>query len=97
MPNCAQCGAAYESEDRYCPQCGRRLSLLEAEGGVNTQKPLDILEVQYKLGMVYFKKGDYQRAAEALGRVLRERPDDADLKRLVRDARSRIQSAGAQG
>jgi len=96
MSNCPQCGASREPEDRYCAQCGQRLLPFSATGAMNTQKALDIAEVQYKLGMVYFKKEDYLRAVEVWERVLKERPDDRELGMLIQDARSRHRASGGQ-
>jgi cytochrome c-type biogenesis protein CcmH/NrfG len=44
--------------------------------------------------MVYFKKEDYLRAAEVWEKVLKERPDDSELRALIQDARSRHQASG---
>ncbi len=96
MSNCPRCGASREPEDRYCAQCGQRLLPFSAVGAMNTQKTLDIADVQYKLGMVYFKKEDYLRAAEVWEKVLKERPDDSELKALIQDARSRHKASGDQ-
>ena len=96
MLNCPGCGAEHESEDRYCPQCGGKLSSAPAFDPMRTQQSLSISDVHYKLGMVYFKKGDYLRAAQTWEKALEARPDDGDLKALIRDARSRHGASEAQ-
>ena len=94
MSNCSECGAKCEPEDRYCPQCGRRMSGSTGGGSVDTQKSLDLSEIQYNLGMVYFKKQEYQRAIETWEKVLGRRPDDGELKRLIEEARSQADLSG---
>ena len=89
MHTCSECGAGYEDEDRYCPQCGNRLAEGNATEAINTQESLDLFDVQYKLGLVYYRKGDYPRAVETWEKVLARRPGDIDLASLVEDARSR--------
>ena len=88
MSNCSKCGAKYEPEERYCSQCGHRISGSTGGDSVDTQKSLDLSEIQYNLGMVYFKKQEYQRAIETWEKVLERRPDDGELKELIEEARS---------
>ena len=95
MSNCPECSASHEPEDRYCPQCGHRLQPVDADDMMLTQKALDISDVQYKLGMVYFKKGDHMRAVETWKKALAGRPDDAELEALIQDARSRHEASEA--
>ena len=96
MPDCPQCGASCEVEDRYCPQCGRRVASADAASTAATRKAMDVTDVQYKLGMVYFRKGDYLRAAETWTKVLKTRPGNEELKALIQDARSRHKASEAQ-
>jgi cytochrome c-type biogenesis protein CcmH/NrfG len=58
-----------------------------------TQKALDVTDVRYRLGMVYFKKDQYARAVEIWEKILAERPQDKDLERLIEDARNRLQES----
>lgn len=95
MSTCASCDAEFAPDDRYCPQCGKRIERQEVDGANMTQGAMNLSDVRFKLGMVYFKKGEYARAAEAWEKVLANNPDNVDLKRLIQDARSRLESSGA--
>ena len=95
MSTCASCEAEVADDDRYCPQCGKRIERQEADSANMTQGAMNLSDVRFKLGMVYFKKGEYARAAEAWEKVLENNPDNVDLKRLIQDARSRLESSGA--
>ena len=96
MPNCPQCGTLHEPEDRYCPRCGNRIVGKSTDQPMSTMKAMNISDVQYKLGMVYFKKGDYLRAAETWEKVLQGRPENATLlKTMIEDAQSRHEAEGA--
>ncbi len=97
MTYCPRCSSEHEPEDLYCPQCGQRLSSYDSkEGPIGTQRTMELYGVQYRLGIVYFKKGDYGRALEVWERALRERPNDEELKNLIRDARNRQDKAGGK-
>ena len=95
MPNCPQCSTRHEPEDRYCPKCGQRVASDSADQPMSTMVAMNVSDVQYNLGKVYFKKGDYHRAVETWEKVLKGRPDDAELKALIQDARSRHKASEA--
>lgn len=95
MSTCASCDAEVAPEDRFCPQCGKRIETQAADSANMTQGAMNLSDVRFKLGMVYFKKGEYARAAEAWEKVLENNPDNVDLKRLVQDARARLASSEA--
>jgi len=71
-------------EDRYCGSCGERLrkSADERAGGM-TQKIIDLSDVRYKLGMVYYRKGDLSSAIRAWRQVLEEKPEYTGLRELI--------------
>jgi cytochrome c-type biogenesis protein CcmH/NrfG len=93
MANCSYCDEELGVGDRYCTRCGRQSASLASEGEVMTQKALDVTDVRYRLGMVYFKKDQYARAVEIWEKILAERPQDKDLERLIEDARNRLQES----
>ena len=93
MPICAECGASHHPEDRYCPRCGHRLTEADVSEAINTQESLDLFDVQYKLGLVYYRKGDYPRAVETWEKALKRRPGHIDLAALVEDAKSRCRES----
>ncbi len=90
---CSICSASYQVGDRYCPQCGERCSSAYALEGMSTHRSLNILEIQYRLGMVYFRKGDYVRAVAVWEKVKKGRPRDSRLDGILDDARSRLQES----
>lgn len=94
MPTCNQCGADYEAGDRYCTRCGQKLSVYDGPEEMATQKALDISDVRYRLGMVYYRQGHYQRAVQIWEKILQERPGDGELEGLIRDARERREAQG---
>ncbi|MDA0746425.1 MAG: hypothetical protein O2954_07890 [bacterium] len=94
MPTCAHCGMEYENESRYCSRCGRQVSVRGAMEDLATEKALDITDVRYKLGMVFFKQRLYKRAIEVWQKILDEHPGDGDLERLIQDARDRQKTSG---
>ena len=65
--------------------------------GLGTEEVLSISGIQYRLGVAYFKKGDYLQAAEAWEKVLQGRPEDAELTAMIQDARDRNQAGEGSG
>ena len=87
---CPRCGDFCEGEDRYCGACGERLmdSTREVEGG-RTQKSMNLADLRYKLGFVYYRKGDLSSAIRNWRWVLENNPDYADLNELVQKAETK--------
>ena len=88
MPACPHCDTETMPEDRYCPQCGKRIVADDLDNPAMTQGAMDIGDVRFKLGMVYFKKGEHKRAVETWEKVLLDDPDNVELKRLIQATRS---------
>jgi ABC-type phosphate transport system ATPase subunit len=93
MNACNYCSEDLVSGDRYCTKCGRQSSSLASEGEVTTQKALDVTDVRYRLGMVYYKKNQFSRAIQIWEKILEERPGDRDLDALIQDARRQQQES----
>lgn len=89
MKACSACDAEMMSEDQFCPQCGNRVSSEPYEDSPVTQGRMDLADVRYKLGMVYYKKREYARAVEAWEQVPGDQSKHPDLPRLIEEARSR--------
>lgn len=87
MLTCPRCGALCEREDRYCGACGERVSdtLRDVEGRM-TQKIMNLTDIRYKLGLVYYKKGDLSNAIRTWQKILDEDPDHSDVSALIRKA-----------
>lgn len=93
MPECPNCKAQCESEDRYCSQCGARLNQAEFVDSDATQRSLGLVDVQYNLGLVYFKKEEYQKALETWQKALSMDPDNEILQQRIGEARERLEGA----
>ena len=85
MPICPRCGAQCEPEDKHCGQCGQRLFSTITKGKV-TQRALSVLEVRYKLGLIYYKRGELSDAIEIWRKLLEDDPENATVKFLMEKA-----------
>ena len=95
MPECPNCKTPYSSEDRYCNQCGTRLNHAEfMESGALTQKSLSLVDVHYNLGLVYFKKGQYQEALETWEKGLTKDPGNEVLQERIAEVKARLEENG---
>ena len=91
MSTCPKCQAAVYSENQYCSHCGHKLDLSsQACGGRVTQKTLKSAEVRYKLGIIYFKRGKYQKAIETWEKLLDEESDNFAVEQLIDNARKQM-------
>lgn len=91
MPECPNCKTPYSPHDRYCNQCGTRLAKVEfMDSGARTQKSLDLVDVYYNLGLVYFKKGQCQKALETWEKALGLDPGNGVLQERIAEARARL-------
>lgn len=84
MIQCPRCSALWEPEAKYCGKCGEKL-ISRLDGGV-TQKAVDLSDVRYKLGMVYYKKGVFSQAIAMWRKILEDDPDNLDVRSLVEEA-----------
>ena len=93
--SCSECKVSLACGERYCPSCGQRQASAPPaiDEGLNTAHALSITDIQYKLGVAYFKKGDYLQAERTLEKVLEERPEDASLRALLLDVRSHLKGS----
>lgn len=94
MSECPSCKTPCEEGDRFCNQCGGRIETTEDPGGGHTQKALSLSDVQYNLGVVYYKKGELAKALECWEKGLRQTPDNAFLQERIVELKEEI--AGAE-
>ncbi|MFH1008387.1 MAG: tetratricopeptide repeat protein [Candidatus Latescibacterota bacterium] len=85
MPTCPRCGTPCEPEEKYCGKCGQKL-LSALSKGKETLQALDVSEVRYKLGLIYYRRGDLSEAIEIWKRVLEDNPENLAVKLLVEKA-----------
>lgn len=89
MNTCPGCVKEYVAGDRFCGYCGinlRRIAIMDS--GARTQKSLDLIDVYYNLGLVYFKKGKYGEALEVWEKALARDPDNPVLTERLSEVRS---------
>ncbi|MFA6108077.1 MAG: tetratricopeptide repeat protein [Candidatus Latescibacterota bacterium] len=91
MPECPHCRSPHKPGDRYCNQCGERLAAPEfMASSARTQKSLNLVDVRYNLGVVYFKKGQYLEALATWEKALEKDPDNPELRERIAEVRRRI-------
>lgn len=91
MPECPSCKTPHQPDDRYCNQCGKRLEREEVmESGALTQKSLDLVDVHFNLGLVYFKKGDFNQAIATWQKALERDPGNELLQEHIDEAKAKL-------
>ena len=84
MPECPNCKTPHDADDRYCGQCGTRLAADEfTESGAQTRKSLNLVDVRYNLGLVYFKQGQYAEALATWQKALEADPANEALQTRI--------------
>ena len=84
MLQCPRCDALWEPDANYCGKCGEKLTPMSSIG--ETQKAMDLIDVRYKLGMVYYKKGAFSQAIAMWTKVLQGDPDNLNVRSLIEKA-----------
>lgn len=92
MITCPQCHTPYEPEDKFCGHCGQNLRLGLDERTKNTQHAIDVTEVKYRLGIVYFKKGRLNDAIDLWKQVLTLDPYHRGAQDMLRQAEQQPRS-----
>lgn len=92
MPTCPQCHEPCEPEDKFCGHCGQNLRPELDERTQNTQFAIDAIEVKYRLGIVYFKKGRLTNAIELWKQVLTLDPDHSGAQDMLKQAEEQSRS-----
>jgi len=89
MLECPNCKTPYQPGNHYCRQCGTRLSQgRELNGNAVTRKSLNLVKVQYDLGLVYFKKGQYQEALETWEKALIRDPRNELVQECIAEVKA---------
>jgi len=89
---CPRCHAPSEPEDKFCGHCGQDLRLGLDEPSKNTQRAIDVTEVKYRLGIIYFKKGKVNEAIESWKQVLALDPYHRGAQDMLRQAEQQVRS-----
>ena len=91
MPECPNCKTPYKPEDRYCNQCGAHLQGNQfLESGAVTRKALDVVDVYFNLGLVHYKKGQYEKALEIWEKALGRDPGNQHLQERIDQVKEQL-------
>ncbi|KPK28987.1 MAG: hypothetical protein AMJ61_00430 [Desulfobacterales bacterium SG8_35_2] len=80
--SCPNCNFQIFPEDIYCGKCGNRLKEQKLVFGA-TQQALKASDIQFKLGVVYFKKREFQKATELFTKILEEEPTHTEALEML--------------
>ena len=86
---CHRCGSPYKSEDRFCGFCGYNLSVTNSSNFV-TMHAIHAKDIQYDLGLLYFKEGKYQEALEIFEKIQKETPDNLQVINMYERTREAL-------
>ncbi|MFQ5599636.1 MAG: tetratricopeptide repeat protein [Candidatus Krumholzibacteriia bacterium] len=75
--------------DKFCIRCGARLLEMDDRNDplLGTQRVLHAAEVHYRLGNVYFRKGDLDQAISSWTQALRIDPGLESAREMLGKAR----------
>jgi len=92
---CEKCNTQCYPEDKYCGKCGAKIapefksSYTDGLGDQRieaTQATINAAYIQYKLGLVYYKKGKLDEAIAAWQKVLKFDPTNEEAKMMLEQA-----------
>lgn len=88
---CSRCSFDEVLEtDKYCIRCGARLLAMDGQQDVllMTQRVMQAAEVHYRLGNVYFRKGDLDQAISSWTQALTLDPGLEPARQMLEKVRS---------
>ena len=88
MPTCQKCQTVALPDDKFCGHCGYDIHAATTELSTLTEHSLDVVEVKFRLGMVYYKKDNMESAVALWKEVLELDKGHADAIRMM----ERVQS-----
>jgi hypothetical protein len=86
MGRCPRCSRVPQPDDRFCGYCGYSLED-ENTKGVSTHESLKLVDIQMNLGIILFKKGEYEKAIEKCEVILRTEPENTQAQQLLYEAK----------
>ena len=89
MNLCPRCARSCENEDRFCGICGYNLTVQNASDFV-TKYAVRVKDIQFDLGVVYFREGKYQEAFEIFERIHRDDPDNIPVIEMYERTREAL-------
>jgi lipopolysaccharide biosynthesis regulator YciM len=84
---CPNCNSKFFPEDVYCGNCGNRLNEQKIVFGA-TQQALKASDIQFKLGVVYFKKKEFPKAVELFTKILEQEPTHTQALEMLEAAKN---------
>lgn len=89
MNFCPRCGKTFQPEDRFCGFCGCNLTVENISDFV-TQPSLKISDIQFDLGILYFKEKKYAQAAEIFEKLQDAHPDNIQIIDMLQRAQEAL-------
>ncbi len=83
---CPRCGAEFADSSRFCNQCGAKLVDAPEISIKATQRTISSSMINYRLGLVYYKKGKLDEAIAAWEKVLKMEPDNTEVRQSIEKA-----------
>ncbi len=87
--DCARCGSPTGSKDRFCGFCGYNLTVKNDSDFV-TMYAMDAKDIQFDLGLMYFKEEKYQEALEIFEKIKKGKPDNLQVINMCQRAREAV-------
>lgn len=88
---CSHCSSKDVLEtDKFCIRCGTRLAARDdsVDPVLMTQRVMHAAEVHYRLGNVYFRRGDLDQAISSWTQALRIDPGLEPARRMLEKVRT---------
>lgn len=86
---CQRCGSPHKSEDRFCGFCGYNLTV-ENDSDFVTMHAINAKDIQFDLGLMYFKEGKYQEALDIFDKIQKEKPDNLQVINMCERTREAL-------
>ena len=86
---CARCGNPNGSKDRFCGFCGYNLTV-KNESNFVTMHAINARDIQFDLGLLYFKEEKYQEALEIFETIKKQKPDNLQVINMYERAREAV-------
>jgi tetratricopeptide (TPR) repeat protein len=89
MNICPRCGKVFDSKDRFCGLCGYNLTVQNSSDFI-TRHDISINDVQFDLGMIYFKEEKYAEALEVFEKMRQQDPDNLQVLDMYERTRQAV-------
>ena len=87
---CARCGSPVGPNDRFCGFCGYNLTV-KNESNFVTMHAMNVRDIQFDLGLLYFKEGKFQEALEIFETIKKKKPDNLQVINMYERAHKAVQ------